>query len=96
MMDKSQGRVVLNLTIGIDPAPGQALVFHVGTAIYAMEGFALQGRAPGRSQSPANPRSLADLERLLEVHTHDKDNFSTPEGIDTGPLTGSCKGPGRM
>ena len=37
MMNKSQGRVVLNSTLDIAPAPGQALVFHVGTAIYAME-----------------------------------------------------------
>ncbi len=40
-MDKSQGRVVLNSTLGIGSAPGQALVFHVGTAIYAMEGLAV-------------------------------------------------------
>ena len=50
-MDKSQGRVVLNLTIGIDPAPGQALVFHVGTAIYAMESLAVN-----REEMPLDDR----------------------------------------
>ena len=50
-MDKSQGRVVLNSTLGIDSAPRQALVLHVGTAIYAMESLAVN-----REEMPLDDR----------------------------------------
>ena len=88
MMDKSIGVVVLNSTIGITALRLGKPVYCVGTAIYAMEGLAInseqmplddfwqQKRAPQRD-------ALADFERVLKTHALINGNFYTPEGIDT-------------
>ena len=88
MMDKSQGVVVLNSTIGLSALRQGKPVYCVGTAIYAMEGLALnhdqmplddfwqKARAPQRD-------ALADFERVLKTHALVNGNFYTPEGIDT-------------
>ena len=88
MMDKSIGVVVLNSTIGITALRLGKPVYCVGTAIYAMEGLALnheqmplddfwqKKRAPQRD-------ALADFERVLKTHALVNGNFYTPEGIDT-------------
>ena len=88
MMDKSIGVVVLNSTIGITALRLGKPVYCVGTAIYAMEGLAInseqmplddfwqQKRAPQRD-------ALADFERVLKTHALVNGNFYTPEGIDT-------------
>ena len=88
MMDKSIGVVVLNSTIGITALRLGKPVYCVGTAIYAMEGLAVnseqmplddfwqQKRAPQRD-------ALADFERVLKTHALINGNFYTPEGIDT-------------
>lgn len=70
----------MNSTLGIGPAPGQALVFHVGTAIYAMESLAVnREEMPLDDRKPLSSQmALADSERLLEVHTHGRGNFYTP------------------
>ena len=88
IMDKSIGVVVLNSTIGISALRLGKPVYCVGTAIYAMEGLALnheqmplddfwqQPRAPQRD-------ALVDFERVLKTHALVNGNFYTPEGIDT-------------
>ena len=88
MMDKSIGVVVLNSTIGITALRLGKSVYCVGTAIYAMEGLAVNSeqmplddfwqkkRAPQRD-------ALADFERVLKTHALINGNFYTPEGIDT-------------
>ena len=88
MMDKSIGVVVLNSTIGITALRLGKPVYCVGTAIYAMEGLAINSeqmplddfwqkkRAPQRD-------ALADFERVLKTHALINGNFYTPEGIDT-------------
>ena len=88
MMDKSIGVVVLNSTIGITALRLGKPVYCVGTAIYAMEGLAINSeqmplddfwqkkRAPQRD-------ALADFERVLKTHALVNGNFYTPEGIDT-------------
>ena len=88
MLDKSQGVVVLNSTIGLSALRQGKPVYCVGTAVYAMEGLALnhnqmplddfwqKARAPQRD-------ALADFERVLKTHALVNGNFYTPEGIDT-------------
>ena len=88
MMDKSIGVVVLNSTIGITALRLGKPVYCVGTAIYAMDGLAINSeqmplddfwqkkRAPQRD-------ALADFERVLKTHALINGNFYTPEGIDT-------------
>ena len=88
MLDKSQGVVVLNSTIGLSALRQGKPVYCVGTAIYAMEGLALnhdqmslddfwqKARAPQRD-------ALADFERVLKTYALVNGNFYTPEGIDT-------------
>ena len=88
MMDKSIGVVVLNSTIGITALRMGKPVYCVGTAIYAMEGLAINSeqmplddfwqkkRAPQRD-------ALEDFERVLKTHALVNGNFYTPEGIDT-------------
>ena len=88
MMDKSIGVVVLNSTIGITALRLGKPVYCVGTAIYAMEGLAINSEQMPLDDFWQNKRApqrdaLADFERVLKTHALVNGNFYTPEGIDT-------------
>ena len=88
MMDKSIGVVVLNSTIGITALRLGKPVYCVGTAIYAMEGLAINSEQMPLDEFWQNKRApqrdaLADFERVLKTHALVNGNFYTPEGIDT-------------
>ena len=88
MMDKSIGVVVLNSTIGITALRLGKPVYCVGTAIYAMEGLAINSEQMSLDdfwQQKREPQrdALEDFERVLKTHALINGNFYTPEGIDT-------------
>ena len=88
MMNRSQGVVVLNSTIGISALRMGKPVYCVGTSIYAMEGLALNAEQMPlddfwKNPCPPKKDALADFERVLKTHALINGNFYTPAGINT-------------
>lgn len=88
LMERSQGVVVLNSTIGISALRQRKPVYCVGTSIYAMPGLAVNSAEMPLDafwNAPRGPEAgaLADFERVLRTHALVNGNFYTHEGIET-------------
>ena len=86
MMDRSEGMVVLNSTIGISGLQRGIPVYCVGTSIYAVRGLASSQEEQDLDDFWSNPQkpcpeTLRHFEKVLKCRTLINGNFYTEEGV---------------
>lgn len=86
MMDRSEGMVVLNSTIGISGLQRGIPVYCVGTSIYAVRGLASSQEEQDLDDFWSNPQkpcpeTWRHFEKVLKCRTLINGNFYTEEGV---------------